>query len=104
MGLKVQLVPATRPSSRARPPRRRVAQKFVANKSMVGVIGGSTSGSVAATSKTFDQAGIVQISSSATRTTLTKGDNQEATKSFFRVVPADDYQGPTRRELHDRRR
>ena len=38
---------------------------------------------------------MVQISSSATRTTLTKGDNQEATKSFFRVVPADDYQGPT---------
>ena len=64
-----------------------VAQKFVSDKSMVGVIGGSTSGSVAATSKTFTQAGLVQVSPSATRTTLTKGDNQEATKAFFRVVP-----------------
>jgi branched-chain amino acid transport system substrate-binding protein len=62
---------------------------------MVGILGGSTSGSVAATSKTFQQAGLAQVSSSATRTTLTKGDNQEATKSFFRVVPADDFQGPT---------
>ena len=62
---------------------------------MIGVIGGFDLRSVAATSKTFDSAGMVQISSSATRTTLTKGDNQEATKSFFRVIPADDYQGPT---------
>ena len=28
----------------------------------------------------------------------------EATPAFFRVVPADDIQGPTRRELHDQRR
>ena len=62
---------------------------------MVAVLGGRRPASVAATSKTFTQAGLVQVSPSATRTTLTKGDNQEATKAFFRVVPADDYQGPT---------
>ena len=37
----------------------------------------------------------MQVSPSATRTTLTKGDNQQATKAFFRVVPADDFQGST---------
>ena len=95
MGLKVRLVPGDAPVEQGPSAAQTVAQKFVANKSMIGVIGGSTSGSVAATSKTFNSAGMVQISSSATRTTLTKGDNQEATKSFFRVVPADDYQGPT---------
>ena len=95
MGLKVKLVPGDAPVEQGPSAAQTVAQKFVANKSMIGVIGGSTSGSVAATSKTFNAAGLVQISSSATRTTLTKGDNQEATKSFFRVIPADDYQGPT---------
>src|SRR3954447_3819827 len=95
MGLKVRLVPGDAPVEQGPSAAQTVAQKFVANKSMIGVIGGSTSGSVAATSKTFNSAGMVQISSSATRTTLTKGDNQEATKSFFRVIPADDYQGPT---------
>ena len=95
MGLKVKLVPGDAPAEQGPSAAQTVAQKFVANKTMVGVIGGSTSGSVAATSKTFNAAGMVQISSSATRTTLTKGDNQEATKSFFRVVPADDFQGPT---------
>src|SRR4029077_18634391 len=72
-----------------------VAQKFIADKNMVAILGGSTSGSVAATSKAFQQAGLVQVSSSATLRTLTKGDTREATKAFFRVVPADDYQGPT---------
>jgi branched-chain amino acid transport system substrate-binding protein len=95
MGLNVKLIPGDAPVEQGPSAAQTVAQKFVANKNMIGVIGGSTSGSVAATSKTFNQAGLVQISSSATRTTLTKGDNQEATKSFFRVVPADDFQGPT---------
>ena len=95
MGLKVKLVPGDAPVEQGPSAAQTIAQKFVANKNMVGVIGGSTSGSVAATSKTFNAAGMVQISSSATRTTLTKGDNQEATKSFFRVIPADDHQGPT---------
>ena len=95
MGLKVKLVQGDAPAEQGPSAAQTVAQKFIANKNLVGVIGGSTSGSVAATSKAFNQAGILQISSSATRTTLTKGDNQEATKSFFRVIPADDYQGPT---------
>jgi branched-chain amino acid transport system substrate-binding protein len=95
LGLKVKLVPGDAPVEQGPSAAQTVAQKFVANKNMIGVIGGSTSGSVAATSKTFNQAGMAQISSSATRTTLTKGDNQEATKSFFRVIPADDFQGPT---------
>ena len=95
MGLKVKLVPGDAPAEQGPSAAQTVAQKFIANKAMVGIIGGSTSGSVAATSKAFHQAGLAQISSSATRTTLTKGDNQEATKSFFRVIPADDYQGPT---------
>jgi branched-chain amino acid transport system substrate-binding protein len=95
MGLKVKLVTGDAPVEQGPSAAQTVAQKFVANKNMIGVLGGSTSGSVAATSKTFNQAGLAQVSSSATRTTLTKGDNQEATKSFFRVVPADDLQGPT---------
>jgi branched-chain amino acid transport system substrate-binding protein len=95
MGLKIRLVPGDAPAEQGPSAAQTVAAKFVANKNIVAVLGGSTSGSVAATSKTFDQAGIVQVSPSATRTTLTKGDNQEATKSFYRVVPADDYQGPT---------
>ena len=95
MGLKIKLVQGDAPVEQGPSAAQTVAQKFVADKNMVGIIGGSTSGSVAATSKTLQQAGLVQISSSATRSTLTKGDNQEATKAFFRVVPADDFQGPT---------
>ena len=95
MGLKIKLVPGDAPVEQGPSAAQSVAQKFIADKNMVAILGGSTSGSVAATSKAFQQAGLVQVSSSATRTTLTKGDNQEATKAFFRVVPADDYQGPT---------
>jgi branched-chain amino acid transport system substrate-binding protein len=95
MGLKIKLVPGDAPAEQGPSAAQTVAQKFVADKSMVAILGGSTSGSVAATSKTFQQAGLVQVSESATRATLTKGNNQEATKAFFRVVPADDFQGPT---------
>jgi len=95
MGLKVKLVTGDAPVEQGPSAAQTVAQKFIANKSLVAVLGGSTSGSVAATSTALKQAGLVQVSSSATRSTLTKGDNQEATSAFFRVVPADDYQGPT---------
>lgn len=95
LGLKIKLVPGDTPVEQGPAPAQTLAQKYVADKSVVGVIGPSTSGAVAASSKTYAQAGIVHISPSATRTTLTKGDNQEATKAFFRVVPADDLQGPT---------
>ncbi|MDX6561568.1 MAG: branched-chain amino acid transport system substrate-binding protein [Gaiellales bacterium] len=95
MGLNVKLVLGDAPVEQGPSAAQTVAQKFIANKSMVAILGGSTSGSVAATSKSFQQAGLVQVSSSATNADLTKGDNQKATKAFFRVVPADDFQGPT---------
>src|SRR2546422_1507663 len=51
----------------------------------------STSGAVAASSQTYFQAGLVHVSPSATRTSLTKGspDQREATGAFLRVVPGD---------------
>ena len=66
MGLKIKLVPGDAPVEQGPSAAQTVAQKFVADKNMVGVLGGSTSGSVAATSKTFTQAGLVQVSESAT--------------------------------------
>jgi len=72
-----------------------LAQKYVADKQVVAVLGPSTSGAVAATSQTLYAAGIAHISPSATRTSLTKGANREATPGFFRVVPDDSVQGPT---------
>jgi len=50
---------------------------------------------VASASQALTAAGIAQISPSATRTSLTKGANKEATSSFFRVVPGDYIQGPS---------
>jgi branched-chain amino acid transport system substrate-binding protein len=95
MGLKIKLVLGDTPVEQGPAPAQTLAQKYVADKTVVGVIGPSTSGAVAAASKTLTQAGILHISESATRTTLTKGDNQEAGSAFYRVVPADDIQGPT---------
>jgi branched-chain amino acid transport system substrate-binding protein len=95
MGLKIKLLQGDSPVEKGPSEAQTVAQKFIANKNVVAILGGSTSGSVAATSLTFKQAGLVQVSSSATNADLTKGDNQKATKAFFRVVPADDFQGPT---------
>jgi branched-chain amino acid transport system substrate-binding protein len=94
-GLKIKLVLGDAPVEQGPSAAQTVAQKFVADKGMVGILGGSTSGSVIATSKTFTQAGLVQVSESATNASLTKGDNQGATKAFYRVVPADDFQGAT---------
>jgi branched-chain amino acid transport system substrate-binding protein len=94
MGLKIKLVLGDSPAEKGPSEAQTVAQKLIADKSIVAILGGSTSGSVAATSLAFKQAGLVQVSGSATNADLTKGDNQKATKAFFRVVPADDYQGP----------
>ncbi len=94
MGLKVKLVQGDSPAEKGPSESQTVAQKLIADKSIVAILGGSTSGSVAATSQAFTAAGLVQVSESATNADLTKGDNQKATKAFFRVVPADDYQGP----------
>jgi branched-chain amino acid transport system substrate-binding protein len=95
MGLKIKLLTGDTPVEQGPAPAQSLAQKYVADKTVVGILGPSTSGAVAASSKTYGQAGMLHISPSATRTTLTKGDNQEATSAFYRVVPADDLQGPT---------
>ena len=93
LGLKVQLVlgdsqldPALASS---------LAQKYVADRNVMAIIGPSTSGAVAATSKTFFDAKLAHISPSATRISLTKGAQKEATSAFFRVVPDDSIQGPS---------
>jgi branched-chain amino acid transport system substrate-binding protein len=95
MGLKVKFVTGDTPVEKGPGEGLVVAQKFISNKSVVAVIGPSTSGAVASASKALDAAGLAHISPSATRTSLTKGSNLEATKSFFRVVPGDYIQGPT---------
>jgi branched-chain amino acid transport system substrate-binding protein len=94
-GLKIALVTGDTPVEQGAAPAQTLAQKFVADKSVVAVIGPSTSGAVAASSKTYQAAGLAHISESATRTSLTKGAVREATPSFFRVVPGDYIQGPT---------
>jgi branched-chain amino acid transport system substrate-binding protein len=95
MGLKIQLLQGDTPVEQGPAPAQALAQKYVADPSVVGIVGPSTSSGVVASSNTYGQAGIVQISPSATRTTLTKGTPREAATSFFRDVPADDVQGPS---------
>src|SRR4051812_13884812 len=95
LGLKIQLLQGDTPVEQGPAPAQTLAQKYAADPAVVGIVGPSTSGAVAASSKAYGQAGIVQISPSATRTTLTKGTPREAATSFFRDVPADDVQGPS---------
>jgi branched-chain amino acid transport system substrate-binding protein len=97
LGLKVTLVPFDTPVEQGPAPAQAAAQKFVADPKVVAVIGPSTSGAVAASSKTYFAAGIAHISPSATRTDLTQGPTagREATPAFFRVVPGDYIQGPS---------
>jgi len=71
-----------------------LAQKYIADPKVVGVLGPSTSGAVQATSQALFRAGLAHVSPSATRTALTKGNEKQATPAFFRVVPDDDIQGP----------
>ncbi len=93
-GLKIRLVTGDTPVEQGPAPAQALAQKYVADKSVVAVIGPATSGAVAASSQTYFQAGLAHISPSATRTALTKGSTREATAAFFRVVPDDGIQGP----------
>ncbi len=95
LGLKIRLIIGDTPVEQGAAIAQTLAQKYVADKTVVGVIGPSTSGAVAASSKTYADAGIAHISSSATRTSLTKGTAREATSAFFRVVPGDYIQGPS---------
>ncbi len=94
-GLKIQLLTGDTPVEQGPAPAQSLAQKYVGDKSVVAVIGPATSGAVAATSKTYFDAGLAHISPSATRTSLTKGSPREATGAFFRVVPGDYIQGPS---------
>ena len=73
LGLKVQLVTGDTPVEQGPAPAQALAQKYVADQSVVAVIGPATSGAAAATSQTYFAAGMAHISPSATRTSLTKG-------------------------------
>jgi len=95
LGLKVKFVLGDTPVEQGPAPAQALAQKYVADKSVLVVLGPSTSGAVAASSSTYFSAKIAHISPSATRTSLTQGANKEATPAFFRVVPGDYIQGPT---------
>jgi branched-chain amino acid transport system substrate-binding protein len=95
LGLKIQLVLGDTPVEQGAAIAQTLAQKYVGDKSVVGILGPSTSGAVVASTKTYYQAGLAHISPSATRTSLTKGTPLEGTPAFFRVVPGDYIQGPT---------
>ena len=93
-GLKIQLLNGDTPVEQGAAPAQALAQKYVADQKVVAIIGPATSGAVAATSKTYFDAGVAHISPSATRTSLTKTANREGTSAFFRVVADDGIQGP----------
>ncbi len=94
-GLKVQLLQVDTPVEKGPGEALVVSQKLISDPKVVAVIGPATSGGVASASQALTAAGLAHISPSATRTSLTKGANREATSSFFRVVPGDYIQGPT---------
>jgi branched-chain amino acid transport system substrate-binding protein len=95
LGLKVKFVLGDTPVEQGPAPAQALAQKYVADPSVLVVLGPSTSGAVAASSATYFQAKIAHISPSATRTSLTQGSPRDATPAFFRVVPGDYIQGPS---------
>jgi len=73
------------------PVARTVARKFVSDKAIMAVIGGSESQAVRVSGNLFEKAALASISGSATAIDLTKG---HPYTSFFRVVPNDGIQGP----------
>jgi branched-chain amino acid transport system substrate-binding protein len=95
LGLKVKFVLGDTPVEQGAAPAQALAQKYVGDKSVLAVIGPSTSGAVVASSATYAQAKIAHISPSATKTSLTQGTNKDASSAFFRVVPGDYIQGPS---------
>lgn len=70
-----------------------LAQKYVADPTVMTVIGPSTSGGVASAGPTFTAAKLPAISPSATRASLTKG--ADRIQGFWRDVPDDSVQGPS---------
>jgi branched-chain amino acid transport system substrate-binding protein len=97
MGLKVNLVVGDTPVEQGPAPAQTLAQKYVGDPSVLVLLGPSTSGAVAASTKTYFAAKLAHISPSATRTDLTKKDagQYEGTPAFFRDVPGDYIQGPS---------
>jgi branched-chain amino acid transport system substrate-binding protein len=100
MGLKIKLILGDTPVEQGPAIAQTLAQKYVADPKVVGVIGPATSGGAVASTQTYNQAGIAQVDQSATSTTLTKHDPSQkppytGTPSFFRVIPGDYVQGPT---------
>jgi branched-chain amino acid transport system substrate-binding protein len=69
-----------------------VAQQFASSSKIMGVIGPAGSDEVEAVRTTLRKAGLVFVSGSATRVSLTSGSFKGY---FFRVVPNDGVQGPT---------
>lgn len=67
-----------------------VAQQFISDQEIIGVVGPAGSQEVEAIGPIFDGA-LAFVSPSATSTDLTDG----SIEGFFRVVPRDDVQGPT---------
>jgi branched-chain amino acid transport system substrate-binding protein len=73
------------------PVARTVARRFVADRGIMAVIGGSESQAVRVSGNLFERANLVSVSGSATAVDLTKG---RPFTTFFRVVPHDGIQGP----------
>ena len=97
LGLKVKLVGGDTPVEQGPAPAQTLAQKYIGTPSVLALLGPSTSGAVAASTKAYYAAKLAHISPSATRTTLTKtvGGTFEGSPSFFRDVPGDYIQGPS---------
>lgn len=66
-----------------------VAQKFIEDRQVLGVVGTMNSHTSLATAPLFNQANLAQISPAASNPTLTR----HGYRTFFRVVPHDLYQG-----------
>ncbi len=96
-GLKIQLVTGDTPVEQGSGIATTVAQKFISDSKVVGIVGPATSGAVAASTQAYAAAGLAHVSPSATRTTLTQrgAGAYEGSPAFFRVVPGDYIQGPT---------
>jgi branched-chain amino acid transport system substrate-binding protein len=73
------------------PVARTVARRFVGDRRIMTVIGGSESQAVRVSGKLFAAAGLASVSGSATAVDLTRG---RPYPTFFRVVPNDGIQGP----------
>ncbi len=93
MGLKVQLLAGDQQLDNALAAA--LAQKYLADQSVMAILGPATSGAAIATTNTFFAAKMATVNMSATNTSLTKGADKKGSPSFFRVVPDDSVQGPT---------